>query len=79
MQLQRDGLAQQLELELALIALDEGQDDDEVLPPSLQDRLGFWLQAPQPSDEQQALLLVAELEPDDKLSAADVLAARGKK
>ena len=76
LQLQRDGLAQQLELELALIALDEGQDDDEVLPPSLQDRLGFWLQAPQPSDEQQALLQVAELEPDDKLSAADVLAAR---
>ncbi|MEI7785810.1 MAG: magnesium chelatase subunit D, partial [Betaproteobacteria bacterium] len=78
LQLQRDGLAQQLELELALIALDEGLDDDEALPPSLLDRLGFWLQAPQPDDEQQALLQVAELEPDDKLSAADVLAARAR-
>jgi magnesium chelatase subunit D len=76
LQLQRDGLAQQLDLNLTLIALDEGQDDDEGAPQALQDRLGFWLEPPQPQDEQQALLQAAELEPEAGLSAADVLAAR---
>jgi len=76
LQLQRDGLAQQLDLNLTLIALDEGQDDDEGAPQALQDRLGFWLEPPQPQDEQQALLQAAELEPEASLSAADVLAAR---
>lgn len=78
LQLQRDGLAQQLDLQLALIGLDEGQDDDEALPAALQDRLGFWLAPPQAQDEQQALMQAAERESGDSLSAADVLAARAR-
>lgn len=41
--LQRDGLSSQASARFALIALDEGQADDERLPASLLDRLAFWL------------------------------------
>jgi magnesium chelatase subunit D len=42
-QLQRDGLSQTLPARLGLIALDEGQADDERLPATLLDRLAFWV------------------------------------
>ena len=41
--LQRDGLSHAAPARLALIALDEGQADDERLPATLLDRLAFWL------------------------------------
>lgn len=42
-QLQRDGLSSQASARFGLIALDEGQADDERLPATLLDRLAFWL------------------------------------
>ncbi len=42
-QLQRDGLSIQAPARFGLIALDEGQADDERLPATLLDRLAFWL------------------------------------
>jgi magnesium chelatase subunit D len=42
-QLQRDGLSHAAPARIALIALDEGQADDERLPATLLDRLAFWL------------------------------------
>jgi magnesium chelatase subunit D len=73
--LQREGLAQRIDVSIGLIALDEGQDEDEGLHPALQDRLAFWLQAPQAHDEEQSLARAAELEllpaPDtDQVQAA---------
>ncbi len=41
--LQRDGLSSQASARFGLIALDEGQADDERLPATLLDRLAFWL------------------------------------
>jgi magnesium chelatase subunit D len=76
LRLQRDGLAQCQDLDVGLIALDEGLNDDEALPAKLQDRLGLWLQPPAPQDEQQALLQAAELAPDEPVSLAQVQAAR---
>jgi len=60
--LQREGLAQRIDVSIGLIALDEGQDEDEGLHPALQDRLAFWLQAPQAHDEEQSLARAAGLE-----------------
>jgi magnesium chelatase subunit D len=74
--LQREGLAQQLDLSIGLIALDEGQDEDEGLHPALQDRLAFWLQAPQAHDEPQALARAAALELGAAPDAGQVQAAR---
>lgn len=76
LQLQRDGLAQSLDLHVGVIALDEGASDDELMPPALQDRLAFWIEAPQAQDEQQALLQAADLQSDAPLDAMQVLAAR---
>jgi magnesium chelatase subunit D len=42
-QLQRDGLSHQAPARFGLVALDEGQADDERLPATLLDRLAFWL------------------------------------
>ena len=42
-QLQREGLSSQASARFGLIALDEGQADDERLPATLLDRLAFWL------------------------------------
>jgi magnesium chelatase subunit D len=41
--LQREGLSSQASARFGLIALDEGQADDERLPATLLDRLAFWL------------------------------------
>jgi magnesium chelatase subunit D len=41
--LQREGLSSQANARFGLIALDEGQADDERLPATLLDRLAFWL------------------------------------
>jgi magnesium chelatase subunit D len=41
--LQREGLSSQVSARFGLIALDEGQADDERLPATLLDRLAFWL------------------------------------
>ncbi len=50
--LQRDGLSLAAPARLALIALDEGQADDERLPATLLDRLAFWLSIAPASAEQ---------------------------
>lgn len=76
LRLQRDGLAQCLDLHIGVIALDEGLSDDEALPAALRDRLGIWLQPPAPLDEQQALLQAAELAAEVPVSLAQVQAAR---
>jgi magnesium chelatase subunit D len=76
LRLQRDGLAQCLDLDIGVIALDEGLSDDEALPAALRDRLGIWLQPPAPLDEQQALLQAAELAAEVPVSLAQVQAAR---
>ena len=52
--LQRDGLSHAAPARLALIALDEGQADDERLPATLLDRLAFWLSLAPASAEQDA-------------------------
>jgi magnesium chelatase subunit D len=76
---QRDALAHSQSVRLGVVALDEGLSDDETLPPALQDRLAFWLQAPEPaSSEPQALVLAAELEDPDHAQAAQVQAARAR-
>jgi magnesium chelatase subunit D len=74
---QRDALAHSQSVQLGLVALDEGLSDDEVLPPALQDRLAFWLQAPGPAgSEPEALMQAAEVEDPDDDQAAWVQAAR---
>ena len=52
--LQRDGLSHAAPARLALIALDEGQADDERLPATLLDRLAFWLSLASVSEQQDA-------------------------
>ena len=52
-QLQREGLSSQASARFGLIALDEGQTDDERLPTTLLDRLAFWLPlAPADAEEE---------------------------
>ncbi|MBM3363758.1 MAG: magnesium chelatase subunit D [Betaproteobacteria bacterium] len=74
LQLQREGLARQMEVSIGLVALDEGLDEDEGLLPALRDRLAFWLKAPQPLDEEQALGRAVPTMPSQ--SAEDIIAAR---
>jgi magnesium chelatase subunit D len=76
LQLQREGLVRLMDVSIGLVALDEGLDEDEGLEPALQDRLAFWLQAPQALDEQQALGRAAQLEWTPNRTAEDVRAAR---
>jgi magnesium chelatase subunit D len=52
--LQRDGLSHAAPARIALIALDEGQADDERLPATLLDRLAFWLSLASVSEQQDA-------------------------
>jgi magnesium chelatase subunit D len=74
---QRDALAHSQSVQLGVVALDEGLSDEETVPAALQDRLAFWLQAPEPSgNESQALLRAAELEESEHLP--DVQAARAR-
>lgn len=42
--LERDGLACRLPARVGLVALDEGRDDDEQLPPALRERLAFRIE-----------------------------------
>lgn len=74
--LQREGLADAVETAIGLLALDEGQDPDEALHPALQDRLAFWLCAPQIEDEQGSLARAAELELQQWVNAEQVMTAR---
>jgi len=43
LRVERDGFNQRFDARFALIALDEGLEPDEVPPPALLDRLGFWV------------------------------------
>ena len=76
--LQREGLTHQVQTALGLIALDEGQTEDEALHPALQDRLAFWLRAPQAEDETQSLARAADLELQPSVTAEQVLSARAR-
>lgn len=64
--LQRDGLSHAAPARLALIALDEGQADDERLPATLLDRLAFWLSLAPATADQDA----------PEFDLADITAAR---
>jgi magnesium chelatase subunit D len=60
--LQRDGLSHAAPARLALIALDEGQADDERLPATLLDRLAFWLSlAPANADQDAPVFDLADI------------------
>jgi magnesium chelatase subunit D len=76
MDLQREGLSHQVQTAIGLVALDEGQDEEEALHPSLQDRLAFWLCAPQIEDEAQSLARAAELQLQESVEAEQVINAR---
>jgi magnesium chelatase subunit D len=67
--LEREGLTQRHPARLALVALDEGLEDDEQLPAALLDRLAFQL----PLETRQANL---GAEPSSAWSAADIARAR---
>jgi magnesium chelatase subunit D len=64
--LQREGLSSQASARFGLIALDEGQADDERLPATLLDRLAFWL----------ALVPAAAEDEIPPFQAAEIAAAR---
>ena len=61
-QLQREGLSSQASARFGLIALDEGQADDERLPATLLERLAFWLPlAPANAEEEIPAFQAAEI------------------
>jgi magnesium chelatase subunit D len=66
--LQRDGLDATCRARVALVALDEGADDDEAMPAALRERLAFWL----------ALDGLDGPGADLAWTAQEVLAARGR-
>ena len=69
-QLQRDGLSIEAPARFGLIALDEGQADDERLPATLLDRLAFWL----PLEPAEAGEEPAVFEPSEIAAARAALA-----
>ncbi len=82
--LQRDGLAAQLPARIGVVALDEGIDPEETIPPALDDRLSFRCDltltairdiAPEPYGNDEIAAVAGSLHaarPDDELIAAMV-------